>query len=248
MYAMPCPICRQLVQYSDEQLGQPAKCEKCAYMLFTFPSEPPEVLELPDEDEPADDRYEFACPNCGSQLYLGEFTFGTHVICRECEQRVRVPEPKSATNSMASMAKGTYGSGSPNYQTACAVLGSFLLAELVIHAAWYIQLYLKALEWNRQSSYFKLETPPLWLMIGIYIIWCAMAVTTMFGFRWLVWMILLSSIPMLVWNAAFTIGGVMELNLATFYRLMLFGGTTVLSLWCVHELQLFKRQQRLRQV
>jgi hypothetical protein len=98
MYSTPCPKCRQLVSYSDEQLGQRAACKKCKHS-FTLPAHPPEALELPPDDPPAEDRYEFACPNCGSQIEARTRAICKQVKCSICEQRVLVPEPPEPDRS-----------------------------------------------------------------------------------------------------------------------------------------------------
>ena len=110
-----CAQCTAKMRVPAKSAGKQIRCPKCAKMIDVplsldedQPLEPaksrPEALSSNDNTNEASGSrsrsapakataFEFPCPNCGSQLKAKRSSIGKSIVCRECEQEIRVPSP-----------------------------------------------------------------------------------------------------------------------------------------------------------
>jgi DNA-directed RNA polymerase subunit M/transcription elongation factor TFIIS len=121
------------------------------------------------------------------------------------------------------------------YFVSCIALGGFLLVGLLAN------IFFLVYQNRHYSAGHKMEMKGFVIFIFIYIIWAVVGFAVMIGTRWIIWAVLILATIRLVVESAFILGGANNPDGWAIYHLVLFGGATFLSVWCIHSMQLVNR-------
>lgn len=105
------PSCQAKFEVKTRQAEKWVPCPKCGEMqvvggddpppepLPPPPAPPPPLARRVGDDRPAErrsrsSRHHFPCPHCGTSWAVEWEDIGTYMTCADCEQDIRIPEPR----------------------------------------------------------------------------------------------------------------------------------------------------------